>query len=445
LRRHFPSQAPLLAAKVPEDAFTFMYGIKAAVRECSPIASLAVTGSSVLTYLAILRRMAPNDFALWDATRKVVLGQTPSKDAARAMAGELLAGYGKDWPAEFKAHLNADKLVEVLSAAPEVATPRPALAAYFASLVGGQTGDAVDVALRKAWEEMKELLLRESAGDMSQALMRMSHTQRALIRKVADGKVHCTADLGAEFVSRLNDFGAMWQAVIDNARVKFTQLLCDKLEEGKPWRLLPPHADFIKSMVRDDGMLLYRVKDGLMSQADSFNLWLSVFHDQAAAFGQPLREAVSTAVMESLASNNVGIADGTSGSYRPPRNMEEVSKVPGLQAVLASASLKPMSDEFNRFLGMPENDPEKQRYFGAIGFHVLRWLRITGTWAHEAGTHAATWTYRYKLSTGVSLETASYAVEAAKDCVLGFEMAKHRGGLVLPDQSGSAQRGLDLY
>jgi hypothetical protein len=163
-------QAPIVAS-TPADASYFVTTLKRAVELCSPFARIVGTGSGMVSLLSAVRNAAPNGFA------HVSLGREPPAPAALAMAERIVASHARSrrWPAAFVALLTPQCACAKLArgAHGELTSPRPALVAYLAGLVGDAQGGEPAEVLEKAIRVLLLKVKAKSLADTVTALHRM--------------------------------------------------------------------------------------------------------------------------------------------------------------------------------------------------------------------------------------------------------------------------------
>jgi hypothetical protein len=101
--------------------------------------------------LDAIRRLPPNGFALWDAAAHVTLGREPSSTVALAIAERIVTAFAPTWPRHARTVITPQRIVSALASCGDtsVFSPRPALIAYVAGLVGGvQTEDPEEMLIQ---------------------------------------------------------------------------------------------------------------------------------------------------------------------------------------------------------------------------------------------------------------------------------------------------------
>jgi hypothetical protein len=377
-------QAPIIAS-TPRGASTFIYVLKRAVELCSPFARIVGTGSGMVSLLSAVRRAAPNGFALWDAVSHVTLGREPPAPAALAMAERIVASHARlrRWPQGLAALLTPQRACAELArgAHGERTSPRPALVAYLAGLVGGGLGDArggePEFVLKRAVRHVLLKLDDESLRDTVAGLLQLQPSLRMWLRALAV-QGPATPLLRQQLEGSYNFKG--------EAHLEFAALLC---EASVPARLLPPYGALLRRLVTRDGdvaavfsddriVLPESVQDSLKCLADfDGSPPSSPFHITPATCA-----AISADVLDSLASNGVGVVEGGLAA-RAPRSVAEIRKVAAVAQVLAAldalhaAAAKPCVPRASDALVKAERaSPEEQAAFVArIGLQFLIWLR----------------------------------------------------------------------
>ena len=224
--------APIVAS-TPAGASMFTQQLKTLVELCSLHARTVGTGSGMVALLTAIRAAQPNSFVLWDAITHVSLGREPPPQAALAMAEGILAAYATLWPRTNARTIMPHAVLAQLarSAHDQHTSPRPALVACLASLMGNARGSAEGL-LASAARALLRKLHEESVRDTAVALKRMTVQQRKALRALA-------------VLGLLPD-------ARDEATADFIALLC---EAGNPPQLLPPYGVLLRSWVASNGSL----------------------------------------------------------------------------------------------------------------------------------------------------------------------------------------------
>ena len=227
--------APIVAS-TPAGASAFTQQLKTMVELCSLHARTVGTGSGMVALITAIRAARPNGFVLWDAIAHVSLGREPAPPAALAMAEGILAAYATKWPPAVARAITPRAVLAQLarSAHDQHTSPRPALVACLASLVGDAraAGSSPEGLLAAALRALLRKLREESVRDTAVALERMTVQQRRALRALA-------------VLGLLPD-------ARDEATADFVALLC---EAGTPPQLLPPYGILLRSWVAADGSL----------------------------------------------------------------------------------------------------------------------------------------------------------------------------------------------
>jgi hypothetical protein len=225
--------APIVAS-TPAGASLFTQQLKTLVEKCSFYARTVGTGSGMVALLTAIRAARPNGFVLWDAIAHVSLGREPAPPAALAMAQGILTAYATKWPPAVARTVTPQAVLALLacSAHSQLTSPRPALVACLASLMGSARGSGAspDLVLTAAVDALLRKLREESARDTAIALERMPVQMLKTLRALA---VHGLAP-----------------DQHNKATAGFIALLC---ETGSPLQLLPPYSALLRSWVTRDG------------------------------------------------------------------------------------------------------------------------------------------------------------------------------------------------
>lgn len=248
-------QAPLLAATTVAEAEMFASTLKDLVGTCSPVSRVVETGSAIVTLLNQLRLVRSNGFDIWAASSFLQLGLTPRAAAVRSMVTRLLRSYAaaSAWPEPLCSPERIARVQALLTpGGPGAAlvSPRPALVALMASLMGdGRRGDP-DTVVDNAWSALTSKLRDESMMDALFALQQLDPDVRQRLWQLASGT-------GGVSVLPAGDARA-------DKIATFVRLLCDErlapvLDAAAPAPpLLPPYGALLQSCVNADGALLLR-------------------------------------------------------------------------------------------------------------------------------------------------------------------------------------------
>jgi hypothetical protein len=318
-------QAPIIAS-TPADASYFVSKFKRAVELCSPFARIVGTGSGMFSLLATVRKSAPNGFALWDAISHVTLGREPPAPVALAMAERIFASYARlrRWPQDFAALLTPQRACAELArdAHNELTSPRPALVAYLAGLVGSGRGDArgggPELVLKRAVRHVLLKLGDESLRDTVTGLLLLQPSLRVWLRTLAEQGP--AMHIMRQQLSGSNNFRG-------EAQLEFADLLC---EASEPACLLPPYGALLRRLLTRSG----DVAAVFSADSISFPVYVQDSLKCLADFdGCPPSSpyfitpatcvAISAEVLESLASNGIGVVEGGLPA-RPPRTVNEI-------------------------------------------------------------------------------------------------------------------------
>ena len=377
-------QAPIVAS-TPADASYFVAKLKLAVELCSPFARIVGTGSGMVSLLSAVRSAAPNGFVLWDSVSHVSLGREPPAPVARAMAERILASHARShrWPDAFKELLTPQRACDELarSAHGELTSPRPALVAYLAGLVGsgggvGTRGGGPAIVLKRAVRTLLAKLDDESLRDTVTGLLLLQPSLRMWLRKFAEQGPDTPPV--KHLLLKCGNMG--------EAHLEFAELLC---EESEPARLMPPYGALLRRLLTRDGDVAAVFSAGRVTFQKSVQDSLKCFADfDKSPPSSPYHitpatcKAISKAVLESLASNGVGVVeDGLAA--RPPLTVDEIRGVPAIAEVLAALdtlhdlaqklSVKRASDSLRK---IESASPDKKAaYLATLGVSVLVWLR----------------------------------------------------------------------
>ena len=357
--------APIVAS-TPAGASIFTQQLKTTVELCSFYARIVGTGSGMVALLTAIRAARPNSFVLWDAISHVSLGREPVPPAALAMAEGILAAYATKWPPAIVRAITPQIVLAKLacSAHDQYTSPRPALVACLATLMGDArgAGSSPELVLAAAVRALLRKLREESVRDTAVALERMPVQQRKALRALA-------------VLGLLPD-------ARDEATADFVALLC---EAGTPPKLLPPYGALLSSWISRDGSLAISSGDSSrLAESVTLNLAaLLTFHKQIPV---ATRVAASKAALDMLARNGVGVDDeaGHAQGVRAPCTLEELSSIPAVKAIMRVLNLEaearglsesPSSAQLSKALGALPGSTVRTELMDTAGLSILLWIR----------------------------------------------------------------------
>ena len=399
--------APIVAS-TPAGASAFTHKLKTMVERCSFFARTVGTGSGMVALLTAIRAALPNGFVLWNAITHVSLGREPAPPVALAMAEGIVAAYATMWPSAVARTITPQAVLAQLArnAHGQYTSPRPALVAYLASLMGdARAGSSPEVLLAAAVRTLLFKLRNESVRDTAVALERMTVQQRKALRALA-------------VLELLPD-------ARDEATADFVALLC---EASSPPQLLPPYGALVRSWVAVDGSLAIRSDGSRLAEPVALNL--AAFHTFQEIFPVATRVAASRAALSMLARNGVGVPlSGHAQRVREPRTLEELSLIPAVKAILRvldleakarSLSESPSSAQLSKALRAASDSIARKKLTDTAGFAILLWIRHVE--AHKF--FVADELPRAGLSSAVVKEVVQAALEViVRDCSsLGFSL-----------------------
>ena len=354
-----------------------MSALKRIVAAISPVGRVAWAGSAMVTFLNHARMIPTNGFMLMARMRFVQLGGTPSASAASAMASTLGHAYADAmaWPAPVRQLVEAGTIVQKLdsTASGGLLSARPALVSHVLGLLRctGSIDTMVDVAVRDAVYKLRE----ESRNDFTIALGHLEVSPRIARGLFGLARGNCRS---------LDDLELGLTAT------KMVSLLCEEPSVGgtdHP-KLLPPYASFVNEYLNEDGDAIVRWAGRENELGDklrgSLNFFSETYADQH--FASVHLSKISTAVVESLRSNGIGVKNLANGRVRALRGASEISEVPVLFALLHDSANSRLAVEHARKLADVQ---VLHSYSLAIGFHVLRWARNVAShhrWAADVLT-----------------------------------------------------------
>ena len=353
-------------ASSTSDASWYTQRLKKVVEQCSFYARIVCTGSGMVSLLTFMRASPPNGFMLWHALDTVSLGHEPSAPAALAIAEGILAPYAaklgsSKWPAAVAQALSPQCVVGALarSAHSEATSPRPALVAYLASLVGDGHEGSPEVLLAAAQSKLLNKLGKESMVDLAVGLSRIPPSELRTLRALADGRPGLA-------ISPSDHFD------------EFAKLLC---EPSLPLRLLPPYGALMRNWVTPGGTMAVSITNGAVDLAHPVRKNLVAIHSFSARLTDASRAAAASAVLEVVLRNGIGVVR-PHAAVRAPLSLVEVASIPAIRGILLALDSESIqrgrghSGSWASFSRALAASPEAQaRYFGTVWFEVVLWLR----------------------------------------------------------------------
>jgi hypothetical protein len=368
-------QAPIIAAKAPEDAADFASVIKSIFNSVGSNSRVAVTGSGMVSLLNSLRAIPPNGYTLWGAMSRVHLGATPPSKSLDVMAKAIVGFRAKGWPIVVVQGVTPSLIVTLLTEAIGTA-PRPALIAYMADLMGDASiGTNAEIS-ELAKNELLRKMNVDAVLDYAAAMAMLRPLEREQMYLLATAKVKRSA---IEAWSGLGKYDT-YRQLLDT--------FCEPVtKDDDVVRLLFPYGALFASILSPLGTLLIDWKGGIWSLDDTLRERLRFFGEHKKEIIRLAGPAISSAVLESLARNGVGITCNNA-MQRPPVTLNELWEVPALRAILEllrkqqeATNPDKTSQSFERFeklrnaetLGQLQNEVAK--YTQNMGVCVLIWLR----------------------------------------------------------------------
>ena len=360
----------------------------------------------MVALLTAIRAARPNGFVLWDAISHVSLGREPAPPAALAMAEGILAAYATKWPPAVARSITPQAVLAQLacSAHDQHTSPRPALVACLASLMGDAraAGSSPEGLLAAAVRALLRKLREESVRDTAVALERMTVQQRKALRALA-------------VLGLLPD-------ARDEAIADFVALLC---ESDSPPQLLPPYGALLRSWVTRDGKLAISSGGSSLAVSVAANLAKILTHSRSLPLAA--RKAASAAALKQLALNGVGVKQ-PGGAWGAPSTVEEIAALPAVLAILgvldkeAQERGEHKSPTFAKLRSVLRAEPgslEREQFMETAGLSIILWIR-------HVEAHLVFFTTdelpRAGLSSAVVKEVVQAALEViVQDCgSLGF-------------------------
>ena len=400
--------APIVAS-TPSLASLFTQQLKTMVEKCSFYSRTVGTGSGMVSLLTAIRAAHPNGFVLWDAISYVSLGRKPTQPVALAMAEGILGAYSSKWPSAVALEVTPQIVLAKLdcSAHDQFTSPRPALVACLATLMGDARGAdssperILDASVRALLRKLRE----ESVRDTAVALERMPLQQRKTLRVLADqGLLPHNCD----------------EAICD-----FISLLCDT--GPSPLMLLPPYGALLRSWVTYNGSLAISSEGSRLAESVTQNL-AAIFSFYKQIPSSTLA-AASKSALEQLARNGVGVDQpGLDQGTRVPCTVEELRSIPAVKAILGlldreakdrNASESHSATQLSKVQESAPDSALRLEFMKTAGLSVILWIRHV-----EAHVFFITDELpRAGLSSAVVQEVVEAALDVfVQDSSLGFSL-----------------------
>lgn len=368
------------------------------VDKCSPYGRIVVTGTSMAALLNAVRKHPPNSFTLWDAAARLQLGREPPRAAAVAMAERILASYLHRWPPEARRVITAERLVAELQGqgVDQVLSPRPALIAYVAGLVGDARSGSAEEVVVTAVRQAAEKVVMESSLDVTRLLLTTHDYERTVLRRIADGELHLPAQPAGTLCDQLEPLFSS---------LNLARLVASLCESEWPLRLVPPYGTLLRSWIESDGRLAFKADGYRLELLPSIHSNLVFINDLLGHIPRLAAEKASDAVLEVLVQHGLGIRDAAGGMLRAPRTASELRSIPAIAAVMYALD---EADQDESQMSSPHvQHLSSQRL---LGLWCLRGLRHVPEHAYFCSPHI--------LRNGITAATVTAAVRAAAAAIV---------------------------
>ena len=383
------------------------------IKNCSPFGRIFVTGSGLAALLEAIRRTPPNGFALWDSGVRLSLGRELSPTAALGMAELIVAARSTKWAEPARAVITASLLVASLASLGDAPlfSPRPALVAYVADLVGDAPDGDPDEILAEALRDAAAKLVQESSHDVARLVLTMDPRSRMTLRKLANHQLSWAKQLPGNLRDILE--------AIFPSKINVGRLVASLCESDWPLRLQPPYGHLVRSWIDTDGRISFEVEGDHLVLLPWVQATLTFISDRAAWIPLAAQKAASVAVLNAMVHHGLGIR-ASGGALRAPRTPGEMRAIPAIAAVAAA-------------LDIAELDKSHKR-----SPHVLMLDRCQanlGWWLIKALRHLGAHVYfdtPYILRNGLTAATATAMTRAAADAIVAAS-----GGKIVVQPDGS--------
>ena len=385
-------QAPILAARTPEEAALFASKLKDAFVKCHAVSRMAMTGSGMVTLLNTLRRVKVNGHMLWDMMTRVHLGATPVAADALSMAEAIVSHSSgiQKWSDDVKKYVTAERIVQQLTpqgAAPGVTSARQALVAFLVHLMGDAAVGLPDSVLQLAYKALVLKVQDESEADTAVALAHLDKKVREVLYRLAGGTL-TDADLERE-LSWEKNFPSMLHTLCEPLPASPPPLPASPppLPASPPLHLLPPYGALFLSILAPNGRMLIERSGSAWELTGTLRNAFKLLNEHSAEIrsDELLATQVSDAVMQSLAANGIGVDAGTGSTpaFRTPKSLAEAAIMPVTVEILrllnnqqyaVDKNLSKSMKAFQKHLANPGSE-EATNYFRQIGLHISLWLR----------------------------------------------------------------------
>lgn len=363
------AQAPLLASKTVEEVHEFTNHLKCAIKTCHDYGGRVVlTGSGMVTFLNEIRCAKPNGYMLFTSATFVSLGGSPSTSTAPVLAASILQSYSYTWPDDIKSYVTPKRVVDELQRSGRLLNCRPALIATVADFVGTSLYEPLTPAqlLENTLASTKAKIRGESLTDIMTAFRHLegNANDREMLKCL-----HALASGNPDSLSRIDSF---------SHQKIFLSLLCDNTESGL--RLVPPYASLILECLNEAGdVICKRGKSEVFELGESLRSLLVFFEEGTSKnrFDEPMKQAISNSVLETLYKNGVGVDDKL--SFRKIETLEDLMLVPAISSLLTSSSNTQVFSEYIRKV-------EENKKSESIGYEIVRWIRNVACHSEWAST-----------------------------------------------------------
>jgi hypothetical protein len=235
----------MLRAKSSEAALGFAYLLKEMIAAAGTRVRIGLSGSSMITFLSVVRVMKPNGFQMFTSNKYVLLGHALTPRWATRIADDLKSAIIEHRPSSLSSlNLTSDMVLDSIRLEKNKLNLRPAIIQQLISKFYSQksSSESIETKLSKAMEDIVMKMDEETIFDFIHALESLSYSRKFLqtLRLLALGETS-----GSELMKRMSSA---------DARLLALQCGLNDLDDVAIPVLLPPYAHLcMELLVPNDG------------------------------------------------------------------------------------------------------------------------------------------------------------------------------------------------